>query len=902
MIYDTLCNGDSLYFGGSYYSATGSYIDSALTTEGCDSVVTLELMVNPTYAYTIYDTLCNGDSLYFGGSYYSSTGTYIDSALTTEGCDSVVTLELTVNPTYAYTIYDTLCNGDSLYFGGSYYSATGSYIDSALTTEGCDSVVTLELTVNPTYAYTIYDTLCSGDSLYFGGSYYSATGTYIDSALTTEGCDSVVTLELTVNPTYAYTIYDTLCNGDSLYFGGSYYSATGSYIDSALTTEGCDSVVTLELTVNPTYAYTIYDTLCNGDSLFFGGSYYSVTGSYIDSALTTEGCDSVVTLELTVNPTYAYTIYDTLCNGDSLYFGGSYHNVTGTYIDSALTTEGCDSVVTLELTVNPTYAYTIYDTLCNGDSLYFGGSYYSATGTYVDSALTTEGCDSVVTLELTVNPTYAYTIYDTLCNGDSLYFGGSYYNVTGTYIDSALTTEGCDSVVTLELTVNPTYAYTIYDTLCNGDSLYFGGSYYSATGSYIDSALTTEGCDSVVTLELTVNPTYAYTIYDTLCNGDSLYFGGSYYSTTGTYIDSALTTEGCDSVVTLELTVNPTYAYTIYDTLCNGDSLYFGGSYYNVTGTYIDSAVTTEGCDSVVTLELTVNPTYAYTIYDTLCNGDSLYFGGSYYSTTGTYIDSALTTEGCDSVVTLELTVNPTYAYTIYDTLCNGDSLFFGGSYYSVTGSYIDSALTTEGCDSVVTLELTVNPTYAYTIYDTLCNGDSLYFGGSYHNVTGTYIDSALTTEGCDSVVTLELTVNPTYAYTIYDTLCNGDSLYFGGSYYNVTGTYIDSALTTEGCDSVVTLELTVNPTFAYTIYDTLCNGDSLYFGGSYYNVTGTYIDSALTTEGCDSVVTLELTVNPTYAYTIYDTLCNGDSLYFGGSYYNVTGTYYRFSFDDGGL
>ena len=82
----------------------------------------------------------------------------------------------------------------------------------------------------------------------------------------------------------------------------------------------------------------------------------------------------------------------------------------------------------------------------------------------IDSALTTEGCDSVVTLELTVNPTYAYTIYDTLCNGDSLYFGGSYYNVTGTYIDSALTTEGCDSVVTLELTVNPTYAYTIYDT------------------------------------------------------------------------------------------------------------------------------------------------------------------------------------------------------------------------------------------------------------------------------------------------------------------------------------------------------------------------------------------------------------------------------------------------------
>jgi uncharacterized protein YceK len=66
------------------------------------------------------------------------------------------------------------------------------------------------------------------------------------------------------------------------------------------------------------------------------------------------------------------------------------------------------------------------------------------------------------------------------------------------------------------------------------------------------------------------------------------------------------------------------------------------------------------------------------------------------------------------------------------------------------------------GCDSVVTLNLIVNPTRTGTINATICSNQTYNFNGVNRNTTGSYLDTFIAVNGCDSVVTLNLTVNPT--------------------------------------------------------------------------------------------------------------------------------------------
>ncbi|MEL6731489.1 MAG: T9SS type A sorting domain-containing protein, partial [Bacteroidota bacterium] len=76
-----------------------------------------------------------------------------------------------------------------------------------------------------------------------------------------------------------------------------------------------------------------------------------------------------------------------------------------------------------------------------------------------------------------------------------------------------------------------------------------------------------------------------------------------------------------------------------------------------------------------------------------------------------------------------------------------------------------------------------------------------------------------------------------------------------------VAGTYVDTLASTAGCDSIVTLNLTVNPTFNETVDVTISAGNSVDFGGVTYDSDTIVTATFQSTAGCDSVVTLNLTV-----------------------------------------
>lgn len=203
----------------------------------------------------------------------------------------------------------------------------------------------------------------------------------------------------------------------------------------------------------------------------------------------------------------------------------------------------------------------------------------------------------------------ASSISPKICIGESWVTGTSTYTTTGTYYDTLVAFNGNDSVITTNLTVYNPVSISVSPTICAGESWVTGTSTYTTTGTYVDTLSTSNGCDSVVTTNLTIYNLITSSVSPTICTGESWSIGTSIYTTTGTYIDTLIAANGCDSLVTTNLTVSSLAASSSSQspTICTGESWTVGASTYNITGTYIDTLVAANGCDSVVTTNLTIN-------------------------------------------------------------------------------------------------------------------------------------------------------------------------------------------------------------------------------------------------------------------------------------------------------
>ncbi|MBP1630158.1 MAG: leucine-rich repeat protein [Bacteroidetes bacterium] len=299
---------------GQQYTQYGANIDTAGVYNlvyGCDSVK-LTLTVNTVYSTIIYDTICKGQKYNkFGFNFIADTiGVYIQSLKKTTGCDSVLSLSLIVTPIYSIEIFDTICKGQMYNkYGFNFIADTsGIYIQNLLSMSGCDSIIILNLLLNTVYSTTFYDTICQG-LLYnkYGFNFIADTsGINIYKIYTFTGCDSI-TLILNVNSRYSTIIYDTICKGQQYNNYGFNLNAdtSGVYSQNLQTINGCDSIITLNLIVNTIFSKTIYDTICQGQVYNkYGFNFNADTaGSYIQNLQTINGCDSIVILNLTLNST-----------------------------------------------------------------------------------------------------------------------------------------------------------------------------------------------------------------------------------------------------------------------------------------------------------------------------------------------------------------------------------------------------------------------------------------------------------------------------------------------------------------------------------------------------------------------------------------------------------------------
>ncbi|HMX39746.1 MAG TPA: gliding motility-associated C-terminal domain-containing protein, partial [Saprospiraceae bacterium] len=285
--------------------------------------------VKPLIATTLDTVICAGQSVKVGGQVFTQTGSYqVVLPTATAKCDSTVTLELQVVTVFQIERTARICYKGTYIFYGDTLKSAGFYQKTIPGTFGCDSLIRLVLSEESPVFDFLTKTICPGTAFTVGDSIFTQPGIYnipLKSKVT--GCDSTLILTLK----WPATAPAVLFPADSLRV------CSGASLSLAPTVQHCNACkykwnngatlpnIFVSPTANTSYSVTVTDPsssctaaasvtllpiapifieqdtlLCPGEKLKWCGKDIAQAGQYPCTFQTAEGCDSTVTLQVSV--------------------------------------------------------------------------------------------------------------------------------------------------------------------------------------------------------------------------------------------------------------------------------------------------------------------------------------------------------------------------------------------------------------------------------------------------------------------------------------------------------------------------------------------------------------------------------------------------------------------------
>jgi hypothetical protein len=245
----------------------------------------------------------------------------------------------------------------------------------------------------------------------------SATATYALVGVSNAFCTGTATgaVTVTVSDAVVENLTETICEGASFTMNGKDYDMAGIYRDTIPegSVSGCDSIIVLDLTVVFPTTNTLTESIYQGQSYTINNVPYTTTGMFTETIPNgaSNGCDSIIVLNLTVNPapTGQINTNSPICEGETLnlsvtstnsqgpwgcayVWSGPYgfastqqnptiFNVPGSMLgDYSVTITGCDGyviVLSTNVTVNAlpsALASTTDNSVCVGENIELSGS------------------------------------------------------------------------------------------------------------------------------------------------------------------------------------------------------------------------------------------------------------------------------------------------------------------------------------------------------------------------------------------------------------------------------------------------------------------------------------------------------------------------------------------------
>lgn len=494
----------------------------------------------------------------------------------------------------------------------------------------------------------------------------------------------------TLSENYVKALYNKFNN--TLVAIGNYQSTANNTLALQTTFDTAGSVIQSKAygeIVSSSNYFT--DVTCTPNNYLFAGSSYTFGGLFVQSNF--DGTTGCLPTEIDIQSlNYITSTYST-----GIYHGGmnfTFTNYNPNYINNPITFDQTCFACSNILVSNNVNA-------CN--SYFVGGALQTSSGVFYDTLSTSGGCDSIIVTNLTVyqNPSIANAgnnqnvcITSGAINANTPVIGTGIWSVIsggGSIVNVNDPTTGINNLSP----GNNILRWTISNGVCNSN-------YDEVTifvGSPSSSTITASNCDSV-----TVNNV-------------------SYFSN-GTYTQILQNSTGCDSVLTIEVSVINSSVYTINETAC--DSFNLNNQTYSQSGIYYQVLPNAAGCDSTITINLIVSFASDTLLNVNTCN-EVYTLNNQSYSTSGIYTQNLQTASGCDSIITIQLnivaaidtsiivnniTLNANQLNAQYQWFdCNTNSAIAGadGSSYTpiVNGNY----------SVIINLNGCADTSYCYTIY-----------------------------------------------------------------------------------------------------------------------------------------------------------------------------------------
>lgn len=190
--------------------------------------------------YSYYDSVRNKT--------YTSNVTLRDTIPNSMGCDSIIIRKINILKSTSSLLTKSVCD-NYVSPSGKIFTSGGKYFDTIPNKAGCDSIITILLNLNKT-AYHSYSVDRCNKYVSPSGKVYTNSGIYNDTIKTVWDCDSILTITVNISKSTASSVSATSCFNYTVPSGKRKYTASGVYRDTIPNSEGCDSIITISLTIN----------------------------------------------------------------------------------------------------------------------------------------------------------------------------------------------------------------------------------------------------------------------------------------------------------------------------------------------------------------------------------------------------------------------------------------------------------------------------------------------------------------------------------------------------------------------------------------------------------------------------------------------------------------------------